>query len=172
MRSELVRKFQPQSRTGPSDEDAAESGTGLRVHKRCLLRRLLSALLLFVYLDNAKGKALDEFPVDKNVYRVNSGLGELKSLKSHDEVAADKGNIVGNLNGHGSLNGHFVVDGISIFVDYCNSEFMVADIFRGEAEAHGERTLWVHDGSGLGCEGVKCPGDNHFSLIFGSEVAK
>ena len=127
---------------------------------------------MFFHLDNTKGKTLDEFSVDKDVYRVNSGLGELKSLKSHDEVAADKGNIVGNLNGHGSFNRHLVVDGVSIFVDDGDGEFMVAGVFRGEAEAHGERTLWVHDGSGLGCEGVKGSGDNHFSLIFGSEVAK
>jgi hypothetical protein len=33
VRSELAGKFQPQSRTGPSDEDAAKSGTGSRVHK-------------------------------------------------------------------------------------------------------------------------------------------
>ena len=172
VRSELAGKFQPQSGAGPGDKDAAEVGAGLGVHKWCLLHRLLSALLLFVHFDNAKGKTLNEFSVDEDVYRVNSGAGELKSLESHDEVAADKGNIVGDLNGHSSFDGHFVIDGISIFVDNCNSKFVVAGVFGSEAEAHGERTLWVHNRSGFGCEGVKGSGDNHFPLIFGSEVAK
>ena len=33
VRSELAGKFQPQSGAGPGDEDAAEVGAGLRVHK-------------------------------------------------------------------------------------------------------------------------------------------
>ena len=129
-------------------------------------------MLLLVHLDDTKGKALDEFSVDEDVYRVNSGAGELKSLESYDKVAADKGDVVGNLNGHGAFDGHLVVDGISVFVDDGDGEFMVAGVFGGEAEAHGERALGVHDGRGLGGEGVEGSGDDHFPLIFSGEVAE
>jgi len=129
-------------------------------------------LLLFVHFDDTEGEALDKFSVNEDVYGINSGTWKLKTLKSYDEVAADKGDIIGNLYGHCSFDGHLVVDGISILIDDCDREFVVAGVFGSKAETHGEGALWVYDGSGLGGEGVEGSGDDHFSLIFSGEVAE
>ncbi len=129
-------------------------------------------MLVFVHFDDSKWEALDELVVDENINRVNSGAWEGETLEANDEVAGHEGDIVRHLDRHGTFNGHLFVDGLAIFINNRDLEFMIAVVLGSEAKAHGERALRVHDRGGFGGEGVESTGDDHLALIFGGEIAK
>jgi len=128
--------------------------------------------LLLLDLDDAQWESDEEFPIAANVDGVDAGCGEAHALEVHHHVAGEERDVGRELDFEFRLDGHVVgVEGLAVFVDDIDGELVAADVFLGEAEAHGERACRVNDGQCAGGEGVEGSGDDELAVVVCGEVA-